>query len=119
MGKKKKQQKRLGPSHPSTALGYNNIAFVHSQRKEHDQAIAYLLKSQAIYLERMGSDHCRVAESCTNIAIAYAFSGGLDQARYYLGKAVKIYVGLGDDVKINEVFNIIDSTYDGVTFAQE
>jgi len=92
---------------------------VHVEKSRYDQALEHYLKSLAIYLDRLGSDHCRVAESYTNIAIAYAFSGGLDQARDYLDKAVKIYMGLGDDVKINKVFNITDSTYDGVTFAQE
>jgi tetratricopeptide (TPR) repeat protein len=112
------KQRRLSEAHfetndIKTAQSYNNIALVHRQLKEFDEAIDFMKKNIAIKEEVYGNDHLQTSTSYRNIGRAYKAKGELDVALDYYQKCRVIRerdLGL-EHRRTSAIYNSIGGVY--------
>lgn len=87
-------EKTLGPDHPSTALGLNNLAFLYKVTGRYTEAESLYKRALAIYEKTLGINHPDTAGSLNNLAGLYLESGRLDEG-YRILKKQDNPMGLG------------------------
>ncbi|HWO18774.1 MAG TPA: serine/threonine-protein kinase [Kofleriaceae bacterium] len=81
----------VGAEHPDVALVDLNLALVHSDRGEHDQAAVLLRRAIAVQTKMLGPDHDEIAASLYNLAVAERQAGKLEDALASARRCAEIY----------------------------
>ena len=82
------QVERLGTEHVSVATSYGNLASIHKELGNLEQANDYQQRALAIKLKTLGAEHVSVATSYSNLALIHKDLGDLEQAKEYQQRAL-------------------------------
>jgi len=81
----------LGPEHPSTATGLNDLAYLYWQQSKYKQAEPLYQRALAIYEQQLGANHPKTAKCLNNLVILYGQQGKYAQAETLCQRALAIY----------------------------
>lgn len=84
------QEKVLGPEHPNTALGLNNLAYLYNDQGKYTEAEPLLQRALAIYEQALGPEHPDTATSLNNLAYLYYSQGKHTEAETLYQRALAI-----------------------------
>ena len=84
-------EKALGPEHPETATGLNNLARLHQARGAYDQALPLYQRALQIREQVLGPENPATAISLSSLAVLYEDMGAYDQALPLQQRALGIY----------------------------
>ncbi len=85
------KEKVLGPGHPDTALGLNNLGGLLNSLGDFEGARPYLERALAIREQELGPDHPQTAISLNNLGLLLQDLGDYKGARPYLERVVVIF----------------------------
>jgi CHAT domain-containing protein/Tfp pilus assembly protein PilF len=92
------EEKALGPEHPETGRGYQNLAMLYQEMGDYAKAEPLYQRGLKIREKALGPDHRDVATNLTNLASLYRKMGDYAKAEPLLQRALKIYEkALGPD----------------------
>ncbi|CAH3183947.1 unnamed protein product [Porites lobata] len=80
----------LGDQNVNVASGYNNLALIHQDLGDLEQAKEYHQRGLAIQLKKLGAEHVSVATSYGNLASIHQDLGDLEQAKEYQQRGLAI-----------------------------
>ena len=82
----------LGDQNVDAASGYNDLASIHFDLGDLEQAKEYQLRGLAIFLKKLGAEHVSVATSYGNLASIHLDLGDLEQAKEYQQRGLAIFL---------------------------
>ena len=84
------REKALGPTHPDTAAGLNNLAGMYETMGAFDQALPLYQRALGIYEKALGPEHPETATGLNNLARLHQAMGAHDQALPLYQRALQI-----------------------------
>ena len=103
------KRKKLGAEHLTVATSYSNLASIHRDLGDLEQAKEYQQPALAIKLKKLGAEHLSVAVGYSNLALIHQEVCDLEQANGYKQRAL-------DKERRNWVLNIFLLQEASVTF---
>ena len=82
-------EESYGKEHPDTAMSYNNIGIVYSDRSDYDKALEYYKLALEIQEKVLGKEHPDTARSYGNIGLVYKNRGDYNKALEFYKKAAE------------------------------
>ena len=86
-------ESKLGPEHPDTAAGLNNLALLYESIGAHDKALPLFQRSLAILEKALGPEHPDTATILNNLAELYRAMGAYDKALPLYQRALPVALG--------------------------
>ena len=91
-------EKALGPDHPYTATGFNNLALLYDSLGDYSKAEPHYQRALKIDEKALGPDHPHTATAVSNLALLYHSMGNYAKAEPLFQRALKIFEkALGPD----------------------
>ena len=83
------REKSLGPEHPDTAAGLNNLAVLYRHQGRYDEAEPLYVRAVAILEKALGPEHPNTAQSLSNLAELYRRQARYDKAEPLFERALE------------------------------
>ncbi len=84
-------EQQLGPLHPGTATGLNNLASLYESQGKYSEAEPLYVRALAIYEQQLGPLHPGTATGLNNLASLYESQGKYSEAEPLYVRALAIY----------------------------
>jgi tetratricopeptide (TPR) repeat protein len=84
-------EQKLGPSHPATATGLNNLAYLYHIQQKYDEAIPLYQQAVAHYEKELGLTHHVTATALNNLALLYYVRGMYKEALPLYQRVLSVY----------------------------
>ncbi|MCB8934798.1 MAG: tetratricopeptide repeat protein [Candidatus Promineofilum sp.] len=85
------RERVLGPEHPDTAAGLNNLGYLLQDMGDLPAARPYLERALAVWERVLGPEHPDTASSCNNLGVLCYYEGNLPGAAGYMRRALAIW----------------------------
>lgn len=86
----------FGPTHPDTAIAYEDLSTVLRERGDHEGAIAALERARSIQVFALGPANHALVEVDNKLATIYVASGDLERGEAAFRRALELQQGEGD-----------------------